>query len=318
MSGRHRPGVLLVGAGDIALRVAELLRSRYRLFGVVRRPEQIAVLRGAGIRPIFADLDDRRSLLRLTGLADIVLHLAPPAGVGETDGRTRHLLAALSRGRLPDRLVYVSTSGVYGDCGGARIDETHPIRPQTARARRRVDAEIVVRDWSRRNVVRTCILRVPGIYAADRLPLERLHAGATAVIAAEDGYTNHIHADDLARAVVAAMRHGRSNRVYHASDDSEMGLGDYLDAVAAAFGAPKPQRLPREQAQDMVSPVLWSFMSESRRMINSRMKRELKVVLAYPSVQEGLLAASAERLHMPEVHDGRYNAAPNVLDSASI
>ena len=317
MSGRRRLSVLLVGTGDIALRVAELLKSRYRLLGVVRRPEQAAVLRAAGIRPIRADLDDRRTLRRLAGVSNIVLHLAPPPDAGETDGRTRHLLAALSRSRLPNRLIYISTSGVYGDCGGARIDETHPIRPQTARARRRVDAETRIRSWSRRNNIRASILRVPGIYAANRLPLERLRAGVTAIIAAEDSYTNHIHADDLAHAVVAAMFHGRNNRVYHACDDSEIGMGDYLEAVAAILGAPSPQRLPRKQVQSTVSPSLWSFMNESRRLSNDRMKRELKVALAYPTVQDGLKAARTERLQVPEVHDGRYNAALNVLKSAS-
>jgi nucleoside-diphosphate-sugar epimerase len=284
--------------------------------GVVRRPEQAAALRAAGIRPIHADLDDRRTLLRLAGVSNIVLHFAPPPDAGETDGRTRHLLASLSRGRLPSRLIYISTSGVYGDCGGARIDETHPIRAQTARAKRRVEAETLIRTWSRRNAVRACMLRVPGIYAADRLPLERLRAGATAIIAVEDSYTNHIHADDLARTVAAAMLYGRSNRVYHACDDSEMGMGDYLEAVAAAFGAPRPQRLPRIQAQNIVSPALWSFMSESRRLSNDRMKRELKVLLAYPTVQDGLKAASLGRPHVPEVLDGRYNAALYASKSA--
>ncbi len=290
---QRKPGVLLAGTGDIALRVAGLLKSRYRLLGTVRRPGQAAALRAAGIRPISANLDDRNALRRLAGVSRIVLHLAPPPDDGETDERTRHLLAALSRGKLPSRLVYVSTSGVYGDCSGARIVETRPIRPQTARARRRADAETRIRAWSRRNAVHASILRVPGIYATDRLPLERLRAGATAVSAAEDSYTNLIHADDLARIVVAAMRRGRPNRIYHACDDSEIRMGDYLDAVADACGLPRPQRLPRKQVQRAVSPALWSFMSESRRLINDRMKLELKIKFLYPTVQDGLQAATA-------------------------
>jgi len=290
--GRHaargRPRALLVGCGDIGLRVAALLKPRYALLGTVRRGERAAALRAAGIRPIVADLDDRRTLRRLAGIAQVILHFAPPPDTGEKDMRTRHLLAAVARGAAPARLVYISTSGVYGDCGGARISETRPVRPQSARAARRADAEAQLRAWAGRNAVCASILRVPGIYAADRLPLERLRAGAPAVIAAEDTYTNHIHADDLARIVVAAMRRGRPNRVYHACDDGEMKMGDYLDAVADAFELPRPQRMPRRKVLEAVSPALRSFMSESRRLSNERMKRELTVALSYPTVQEGL------------------------------
>jgi nucleoside-diphosphate-sugar epimerase len=168
------------------------------------------------------------------------------------------------------------------------VNETHPIRPQTPRAQRRADAEHLVRAWARRNGVHASILRVPGIYAADRLPLERLRAGVPAILAAEDSHTNHIHADDLARIVVAALRRARPNRVYHASDDSELKMGDYLDVVANARGLPHPPRISRAEAQKILPPLLLSFMNESRRLTNRRMKRELKVALRYPHVAEAL------------------------------
>ncbi|MBI5006442.1 MAG: SDR family oxidoreductase [Nitrosomonadales bacterium] len=278
--------LLLVGCGDIALRTAPLLRPHYRLFGLVRDPARATRLRAAGITPIVGDLDGRASLRRIAGLADAVLHLAPPPNAGERDTRTRHLLAALSHGELPRRLLYISTSGVYGDCGGAQVDETHPLHPQTARAQRRVDAERQIRDWAERNGVQAGILRVPGIYAAERLPLERIRSGTPALVAAEDGYTNHIHADDLARIVVAALQRGKPNRVYHASDDGVMKMGDYFDTVADAHNLPRPPRIGRAEAQRVLPESLLSFMNESRRLMNRRMKGELGVRLRYSTVMD--------------------------------
>lgn len=280
--------ILIIGCGDIALRVAPLLRARNQLFGMVRSPEKFDALRAAGIVPLWGDLDEARSLHQLRGLAHTVLHFAPPPGEGERDTRTRNLLAALSHGRLPQNLVYISTSGVYGDCGGAVVAETRPLNAQNTRARRRADAESQIRIWAKNNGVRASILRVPGIYAADRLPLQRLQKGTPAIVAAEDGYTNHIHADDLAQCVIAAMRHGKANRVYHTVDDSQMKMGEYFDAVADAYKLPHPPRVTRVEAQNILSPMLLSFMNESRRLTNARMKQELKVALRYPTVADAL------------------------------
>ncbi|TXT23238.1 MAG: NAD-dependent epimerase/dehydratase [Gallionellaceae bacterium] len=283
--------ILIVGCGDIALRAAPLLNKHHRLFGLARNRARHDVLRQAGITPIPGDLDDARSLHRLTGLAHIVLHFAPPPGTGSLDTRTRNLLAALSHGAPPRHLIYISTSGVYGDCAGAVVEETRPLNPQTPRAKLRADAECQIRDWAARNGASACILRVPGIYASDRLPLERLRAGTVAIAHEEDSYTNHIHADDLARIVLAALRHAKPNRAYHTSDNSNLKMGEYFDAVAEAFGLPRPPRLPRTEVQRAVSPALWSFMNESRRMTNARMKKELKIALRYPTVEEALKPA---------------------------
>ena len=280
--------LLIAGCGDIALRAVPVLTRRYRVYALVRNPAKRATLRALGVTPVPGDLDDRASLARIAGLADAVLHFAPPPGQGQCDTRTRNLLAALSRGSLPGRLVYISTSGVYGDCGGALIAETHPLNPQTARARRRADAERQIRAWAKRNHVCAAILRIPGIYAAGRLPLERLRAGMPAIMQEEDSYTNHIHADDLARVAAAALRHAKPGRVYHASDDSGMKMGDYFDAVADACGLPRVPRISRTEAQSVLPETLLSFMNESRRLSNERMKRELKVALRYPTVASAL------------------------------
>lgn len=284
--------ILIVGCGDIAIRAARLLRMRYRLFGLVRNPLRVDEMRAAGIVPLTGDLDDPHSLHRLRGLAHIVLHFAPPpaaeGGFSFTDTRTRNLIAALSRGKLPQRLIYISTSGVYGDCGGAVVPETRPLHAQSPRAKLRVDAENRIRNWAMHNGVQASILRVPGIYAAERLPLERLKKGTPAIIEAEDGYTNHIHADDLARSVIAALHHAKPNRVYHTTDDSQMKMGEYFDAVADAFDLPRAPRVTRIEAQSVLSPMLLSFMNESRRLTNTRMKQELKVRMRYPAVADAL------------------------------
>lgn len=281
--------VLIVGAGDVARRLFPLLAPHATVTVLLRNPEHATGWRRRGARVLHADLDRRDSLHRLAGQATWVVHLAPPPAAGCADTRTRHLLAALARGRrLPQRLVYISTTGVYGDRAGGRVDETTPPGPTTERARRRADAEGRLRRFATDTGCRVSILRVPGIYAADRLPVERLRAGAVAIDAGEDSYTNQIHADDLARAIVAALRRGRCNRTYNAVDDSVLKMGDWFDAVADATGLPRPARLPRAAVRSAVSPALWSYLAESRRIGNRRLKNELRLRLRYPTVRDAL------------------------------
>lgn len=295
-----RPRLLIIGCGDVGLRLLPLVRDRFRVLAVTSQPSRCDELRAAGAVPIVANLDEPASLVRLARLARTVVHLAPPRSEGLLDRRTRNLTAI-----LPDRatLVYVSTTGVYGDCGGERIDETRPVNPQNARARRRVDAERVLRAWARRSASRLSILRVPGIYASDRLPLERLQKGTPALTVQDDVYTNHIHADDLTRIVVDALFRGRACRVYHAVDDSELKMAEYFDAVAEKFGLPKPPRLPRLQLQAAIPPMLLSFMSESRRLANHRIKAELGSHLRHATVHDALraMAARADNVIQGEV-----------------
>ena len=278
--------VLLVGCGDVAMRAARLLAGRARLAGLTRRADDIAKLRGLGVVPIAGDLDDHRTLARLRLSPDAVLHFAPPPAEGRGDPRTGRLLAALSAARrIPRRFVYVSTSGVYGDCAGARIDETRPRKARSPRAHRRVDAEDRLRAWASHHGVVLAVVRAPGIYADTRLPLDRLRQRTPVLADADDVYTNHVHADDLARVVIAALFRGRANRAYHASDDAELKMGQWFDAVADAYRLPRPPRIRRDEAEARIAPMLLSFMSESRRLSNRRMKRELRVGLRYPTPQ---------------------------------
>ena len=288
-----RPTLLIVGCGDIGMRVAAILRGRWRLIALTSDASRVAALRQAGIQPIVGDLDDPATLSRLAGLADALLHLAPPPSSGQRDTRTRNLLGALSRRSRLRCIVYASTSGVYGDCGGASVDETRPLQPRTERAQRRVDAEAQLRWFGRAFCVRVSVLRVPGIYATDRPgghPRERLLGSTPVLRSQEDVYTNHIHADDLARACVAALVRGKPQRAVNASDDTQLLMGDYFDLAADLCGLPRPPRITREQAAASLSTMQLSFMDESRRLVNRRLKTELRVRLRYPSVRQGLLA----------------------------
>jgi nucleoside-diphosphate-sugar epimerase len=286
-----RPSLLIVGCGDVGLRVVKLLRSRWRLIALTSTPERVPALRAAGALPLIGNLDTPATLARLAGLADAVLHLAPPPNLGETDPRTRNLLHALGRQGRVRRIVYASTSGVYGDCDGALIDETRALNPASARALRRVDAERGLRWYGRAFGARVTLLRIPGIYALDREggdPRVRVARGTPVLVAADDVYTNHIHADDLARACVAALSRGAPQRALNVCDETELKMGDYFDLVAELHGWEPPPRITRAEAAVQMSPMQLSFMNESRRLSNQRMRRELRLRLRYPTVVEGL------------------------------
>ena len=286
--------LLIVGCGDVARRMVPLVSGRWSVYALSRAPEHLAPLRAMGIMPIAGDLDRPDTLAPLAGLAHDVVHFAPPPERGARDTRTAHLIAALGkRGSLPRQLVYISTSGVYGDCNGDLVEETRPARPQTERARRRADAERQLRAWGRRSGVRVSLLRVPGIYAANRLPIARLERGTPALTPEDDAFVNHVHADDLARIVVAALHHGSPGRAYNAADDAPIKMGDYFDLVAERFGLERPPRVARAQAAALIPGNHLSFMDESRRLVNRRLKRELRLRLRYPTVRDGLAAARA-------------------------
>ena len=290
----HRqPCVLVVGCGDVGLRVLRLLRGRCRLLALTSSPARMPDLRAAGAVPLVGDLDAPATLARAATLADRVLHLAPPPAQGRLDTRTAHLLQALAQAGRVRRLVYGSTTGVYGDAGGAIFDETRPVAPATDRARRRVDAEARLRAFGLQTGAAVTLLRIPGIYAGDRPgghPRDRLARAAPVLRTDDDVYTNHIHADDLARACVAALWRGGRQRVVHVCDDTDLRMGDYFDLAADLCGLPRPPRLSRAEAALQLSPMQLSFMGESRRLLNHRMKRELRLRLLYPTVADGLLA----------------------------
>jgi nucleoside-diphosphate-sugar epimerase len=283
--------LLIVGVGDVARRALPALVARYDTLAMVRAAGPAVP---TGVRLAIGDLDLPATLAPLAGAADVVLHLAPPDETRDGDVRTRNLIIALSGARiLPRRLVYISTSGVYGDCAGARIDESRPVNPQSARAARRVDAERTVTEWGASAGVQTTILRVPGIYSADRLPVERLKRGTPVLRDEDDVYTNHVHADDLAAICVRALEPDAPPGIYNAADDSELKMGEWFDLVADRFGLARPPRVSRAEAARVIAPMLLSFMNESRRLVNRRMKEVLGIRLRYPTVFEGVPRGAA-------------------------
>lgn len=276
--------LLIVGYGDVARRTVPLLDL----------PFELTILsRSSGM-----DLDRPESLKALEPV-DAVLHCAPPPSSGVADTRTANLLAAFDNARiLPTRFVYISTSGVYGDCAGALVDETRALNPQNARARRRADAEARLALWCSSRGAALVVLRAPGIYAADRLPLARLRARTPVLRDADDVYTNHVHADDLAAICVRALEDSAPAGIYNASDDTRLRMGEWFDLVADRAGLPRPPRIAREEAGGRMPPELLSFMNESRQLDNGRLKRTLGVRLRYPTVKEGL-----EHEHTIGVHE---------------
>lgn len=288
----RRERVLIVGCGDVGLRAAGLMRNRVRLLALTSQSERTVELRAKGLVPLRGNLDDSASLRRLAGIATRVVHLAPPRSEGWSDLRTQALVRALRLRQKPISVVYGSTSGVYGDCGGAWVAETRSVHADTPRAQRRVHAEAQMRFLGLAAGVRVNILRIPGIYAADReggTPRARLLKGTPVLQAPDDVHTNHIHADDLARACCRALWHGARQRVYNVNDDSDLKMGDYFDLAADLYGLARPPRIAREGASAHLPLMLLSFMNESRRMVNTRMKRELRLTLLHPTVVSGLV-----------------------------
>jgi nucleoside-diphosphate-sugar epimerase len=289
--------MLIVGCGDVGLRVARGMAGRVRLLALTSSPGRVGELRARGITPLLGDLDLAASLRRLAGIATRVVYLAPPPAQGWGDPRTRALAQVLRLRSRTVSFVYASTSGVYGDCEGARVAENRPVNPRTPRASKRVSAEHAVRLLGRSAAhsgqVRVSILRIPGIYAPDReggTPLARLLKRTPVLAQRDDVYTNHIHADDLARACLLALWRGKPQRVYNVNDDTRLKMGEYFDLAAQLYGLPPPPRVPRDTAHDQLPLMLLSFMSESRLLDNTRMKRELRLALAYPTVETGLLS----------------------------
>jgi nucleoside-diphosphate-sugar epimerase len=288
-----RERLLIIGCGDVGQRVVRVQRH-VRVVALTSSPTRVADLRDQGVTPVVGNLDVPASLGRLAGWATRVLYLAPPPLQGETDPRTLALTRALMRRSAPLSVVYGSTSGVYGDCAGAWVDEARVVNPITNRAHRRVDAEARVRHLGRlrSGSTRISVLRIPGIYAPNReggTPRERLLRGTPVLIREDDVFTNHIHADDLARACLLALWRGKPQRIYNINDDSQLLMGDYVDMAANVYGLAKPPRISRAQAQTELPAMQLSFMGESRRLVNTRMKRELRLQLRYAHIKDGLV-----------------------------
>lgn len=281
--------VLIVGCGDIGVRVARLaMQAGCRVSGLARSQQGAGRLNGYGIIPVLADLDRAETLADLPTAGRVVFYLAPPPGGGPIDSRMRSFCNASAAERTPARVIYVSTSGVYGDCGGDRVDEQTPVNPQTSRAKRRVDAENCLLAWGRSREVAVVILRVTGIYGPGRLPLARLRQGHPLLREQDSPPTNRIHADDLASVCLAAAVKGDPAEIINVSDGQPGTMTGYFNAIADRLGLPRPPQIDMARAREEMTPMMLSYLTESRRMDNRKMLERLGVVLQYPDLEAGL------------------------------
>lgn len=290
--------IFIIGCGDIGRRTAALWQARDAVIMALARSDASARhLRQLAITPIAGDLDQAASLQHLPLSSTLLYYFAPPPADDDTDPRMRALVAAMTRATRPDKIVYISTTGVYGDNHGAWVTEDTPLQPQAARSKRRVDAETVLRALGEAQSVPVVILRVPGIYGAGRLPIEAIKTRRPVLDESESGYTNRIHAEDLARICVVAAERGRPDTIYNVSDGQPSSMTGYFNQLADALGEPRPPVVSRAEAQRVLSPGMLSYLNESRRVDNRRMREELGVELLYPTLDSGLRASlAAEKL----------------------
>ena len=241
-----------------------------------------------GTRHFTGNLDDSSTLQGLPTREAGVIYLAPPPGGGNEESRVRNFCASLAAGEEPKKVVYLSTSAVYGDCAGALVTEETPANPQTSRGKRRLHGEQLFTAWGKERGVAVVILRVGAIYAPDRLPVNQLQSGQP-VLREEDAQpTNRIHAFDLARICLAALERGKDGDLFNVSDGSPSTMTAYFNAAADRLGLPRPPQVTWEEARQIMSPLMISYFSESRIMDNSRMLSELGITLRYPDLEAGL------------------------------
>jgi nucleoside-diphosphate-sugar epimerase len=281
--------VVIIGCGDIGMRVARhYIHQGEPVTGLVRSDESAERLRLRGITPFLANLDDPRTFTDLDTAGSILFYFAPPPGGGFTDTRARNFCAKLTSLTRPQKIVYLSTSGVYGDCGDKSVDEGAPAIPLTSRGKRRLDAEGAFLSLGESLDIPVVILRVTGIYGPGKLPYSQLQAGLPVLSEAESSLTNRIHAHDLAAVCVAAAEKGEQGDIFNVSDGHPTTMTHYFNAVADALKLPRPRQISREEAREVMPPLMLSYFSESRLIDNRKMLNNLGVSLRYPSLDKGL------------------------------
>lgn len=283
--------VLIAGCGYVGQRLALRLQPQYDVTGLVRSAQRVAELEHLGIRALAIDLDRVRAGVTIPERLDqeAIVYLTPPPVLGESDLRLDRFLQLATV--PPLTFAYVSTTGVYGDTAGGIVDESSAVQPRTDRARRRVSAEEMTRVWCNERRVRRVVLRVPGIYGPERLPLERLRHFEPVVREREAGINNRIHVDDLVEACACAITNPEARGVYNVTDGRPLSSTAFINLVAKVAGLPAPPQVSMEEAQLTFSPERLSFLNESRRVSNERMLKHLGVVLKYADVEAGIRAS---------------------------
>lgn len=284
----------IVGCGYVGRRLARQLNADHALYGLVRGTKNLKTLRALRVEPIVIDLDALtvRDLSPVWYRDSVVFYFAPPPDHGESETRLHRFLNVLTA--PPRAFIYLSTTAVYGNLHGELADESRPVNPHSERAQRRVSAEHITRIWCNENAVRRVVLRVPAIYGPGRLPIDRVRSQEPIINEDEAPIINRIHVDDLVQACMAAAAHSSARGVYNVSDGNHYTATAYFNRIAELTGLPKPPQLSLEAAQFSCTPEYLSYLSESRRISNERMRTELGVQLKYANLDAGLRASLEE------------------------
>ena len=284
--------VCIAGCGYIGERIAQsYLESGADVTCMVRSPEHASRLDAAGFTTIICTFDEQSGIPPLTVSGTVIFYLVPPPGGGVADSRARNFIARMAETEKPAKVVYMSATSVYSDSAGAVVTEESATCPDSAMGKRRLDAETAFRDYGAANGVPIVILRVSGIYGPGRLPLMQISQGQPLLHEEESGPSNRIHADDLAAVSIAAAERGNNGDIFNICDGNPSSMTSYFNACADALGLPRQPQVTLVEARQVMSPLMFSYVSQSRIVDNHRMLNRLDIQLRYRNLADGLAAS---------------------------
>lgn len=283
---------VILGCGEVGRRLVKALLlqgySADNIIGFVKSSQSMELCAQLGVIGLRFNLDKLGRDLSACNDSS-VYYMVAPQKTGETDLRSEAVINHMSdRGIRPKKVVLISTTGVYGDCNGEWVTELSETKPQTERGKRRLNSEQQWLHWGKLSNVPVVVLRVPGIYANSRLPRERIAQKIPVVRPEECGFTNRIHADDLALMCVAAMRKANAGEVFNATDGVPGKISEYLTEAAKVLGLESPPEISMDEGQSILSSGMLSYLSESRKISNDKILRILNFDLRYPDFREGI------------------------------
>ena len=283
---------VIIGCGDIGRRVIKGLLSQGHnetdIIGLVNTVESTERCAKLGVIGLRFDLDTLNRNLSFCS-ESYVYYMVPPQKSGVSDTRSQAILDHFTQEEIkPKKVVLISTTGVYGDCDGQWVTEETVTKPQTDRGKRRLDSEQQWQQWGRENKVPVIILRVPGIYAYSRLPEQRIKKQIPVVRPEDCGFTNRIHADDLALMCIAAIRKGKQGEIFNATDGQPGKISDYLQEAAKALNLEPLPEISMEEGKSLLSKEMLSYLNESRKISNEKILKMLNIDLRHPNFREGI------------------------------
>ncbi len=284
--------ICVVGCGYIGERIArEYQKSGADVTCMVRSPEHASRLNASGFSTVISSFDAQDTIPPLTLSNRVIFYLVPPPGGGVADSRARNFIARMSDTEKPAKIVYMSATSVYSDNCAAVVTEDSTTCPDSAMGKRRLDAESAFRDYGAAYDVPIIILRVSGIYGPDRLPVMQISQGQPLLNEAESGPSNRIHADDLAAVCIAAAERGKHGDIFNVSDGKPSSMTAYFNACADVLKLPRQPQVTLAEARQVMSPLMFSYVSQSRIVDNHRMLSRLDIQLRYENLADGLAAS---------------------------